>query len=327
MFIDQKQFERLKMLHQALAKGKKMNRKEIGQLYRNTLGVEVSPRTIYHDLEKLRDDYQAPLINENRKWFYTKAFSLYQIFNPEDLEIAQEMMYLMKQFSEFPTLIGLEDIQLKIRDRIDHPSHFSIIQYEQNLGYRGLNWLPELYECIQNKKTIKVIYQDFEKPKRMYLLSPYLLKEYKNRWHLYGYEHTRNRIYNLALDRILLIEDSQIFYRSRKDQDFDFLDEIIGFTYPYVPETSNFVPKETFVLAFDPHRVHYVRTKPWHGSQKELGFDANLGRFLLEFNLRPNREWLAQILEFGPDVEVIKPYSYRTMIKEILENWVAMYNS
>ncbi len=318
------QFDRLQILHNLLAKGKPVTKADIEKSYRDN-NIEISKKTIYNDLSDLKDLHGAPLENKSRKHYYTKDFSLLNRFSVKDSLLASDAMVLMQQFSEFPAFKGLEDIWLKLKERLPKVSQKQIVQFEQNDEYVGLKRLSELYEAIKNQTTLKIKYQDFDKELRDYSISPYILKEYHNRWHIYGYEHKKEKIYNLALDRILAIDKSALPFRQQKPNDLAFLNDIIGFTYLYNHRTNTYAELEVVKIKVEAKRANYIRTKPLHHSQQEVESESTEIHKVFTYQLRLNNELIAKLLEFGKDLEVIEPKHLRDQMIEQIKEMGAKY--
>lgn len=316
------QFKRLEVLHNLLVKGNPVGWIEIQNSYSHH-GITVTKKTIFNDLLNLKENFKAPLKSEKRKHSYEKSFSFLSIFNVKDTIMANELQTLLQQFAEFPAFDGLEDIWLKLKERIPNAPKEQIIQFESNSDYSGLKRINQLYEAIKNKECIKIKYQDFGKELREYTISPYLLKEYHNRWHIYGYEHKKEKIYNLALDRIVSITKSEFMYKKAKAKDLAFLNDIIGFTYLYNHRTDTYAQLETVKIKVESKRANYIKTKPLHHSQQETESTENYTIF--EYHLRINNELIAKILEFGKDAEVIEPASLREKIVEHIREMAEGY--
>ncbi len=61
------------------------------------------------------------------------------------------------------------------------------------------------------------------------ILCPYLLKEFRNRWFVFGSRATNLVLFNLALDRIVSIEPVDIPFRDNPNFDPEhFFDDVIG---------------------------------------------------------------------------------------------------
>ena len=89
---------------------------------------------------------------------------------------------------------------------------------------------------------------------------------------------------------------------------------MIGVTIPDVPA-------EHVLLKFSPSRFPYVHSKPLHHSQKLK--DKENG--IIEITVKPNRELMALLLEFGDDVEVLQPKHLRQEIQEKIKKMQQLY--
>lgn len=318
---------RLIVLHNLLAKRRKVGWRDIQNHYANLDIDNRSRRTIYNDLTRLKDQ-GAPIETVSRGvFFYAKPFSYPGVINPEEHALVEEVSHVLHQLAVLPPVAGMEGTFIKIRERLraaEEPIQF--VDFEQNEQYVGIQWLRFLYDGIRQRTPLKITYQDFGKPARTYSMSPYLLKEYRNRWHLYGFEHTRGRIYNLALDRIQALDTSDFVFRDKKPSDLHFLNDILGFTFTYSAETASYAPVETIQIAFRQSRAAYLETKPLHGSQQKVDSTSMPeGWVVYSYKLRQNRELVAAILEYGQDALVLAPDSLKEKIKAHVRGMSALY--
>ena len=144
-------------------------------------------------------------------------------------------------------------------------------------------------------------------------LSPYHIKQYNNRWFLLA-GNENGCIVNVALDRIVAIEPSIAKYQPT-DIDFEeYFDDVIGVTIPDVPA-------EHVLLKFSPSRFPYVHSKPLHHSQKVKDKESGI----IEITVKPNRELMALLLEFGDDVEVLQPEHLRQEVQEKIQRMQQLY--
>lgn len=322
------QFDRLEILHGLLIKRERIKWTDIQKSYLLN-EINVSRKTIFNDLRSLKEDYHAPIQSEKGKYYYSESYSYLDRFSVKDYILAEEITTLLNQFAEFPAFKGLEDVWVRLTERIQNPtiSKECIVQFEQNEDYRGLKRINQLYEAIKNNVSLKIKYQDFEREIVEYSISPYLLKEYHNRWHIYGYEHKKEKIYNLALDRIEVIENSVFPYRLPKKDDLSFLDGIVGFTYLYDYRTGTYAELETVKIRVASKRANYIRTKPLHTSQQELIKESTEQFKVFCYYLRFNNELLAKLLEFGKDLEVIEPPHLREKVIEQISGMITLYGA
>lgn len=132
------------------------------------------------------------------------------------------------------------------------------------------------------------------------------MKQYNNRWFLFGLDDGKHRITTVALDRIVLMKPiDTIRFIPNKAIDFDhYFDDVIGVT---IPSGTNPVDIR---LRFTKSRFLYVISKPLHPSQQVIDDDD----CIVEIKVKPNFELEQQILAFGPDVEVLSPEPFRRQI-------------
>ena len=70
-----------------------------------------------------------------------------------------------------------------------------------------------IFDAIICKQALKITYQPFNKPdKTEIIFSPYLLKEFRNRWFVFGKINEYSTITVLGLDRIKKIGNSNVIY-------------------------------------------------------------------------------------------------------------------
>lgn len=99
-----------------------------------------------------------------------------------------------------------------------------------------------------------------------YTVHPYYLKQYNNRWFLFGItEQDKNNLINLPLDRIGSIEVVDIPYIPNTKFNFEeYFEDVVGVSVPREGEP------EKVVLKFDKRQYPYIITKPLHPSQAIL---------------------------------------------------------
>ena len=88
-------------------------------------------------------------------------------------------------------------------------------------------------------------------------IHPYHLKQYNNRWFLFGWEESKNYsgITNLALDRIINISETIEDIIPNEVNWADYFDEMIGVSRPINKDTVE------VKLRFSVKRLPYVITK------------------------------------------------------------------
>lgn len=198
----------------------------------------VSLRTVQADLQIMRSDklgYNAPIEVYDGK-YYRYADPNYSIFDmplsENDYEIMKEAVEMLKQLEDFDHFSEMADVVGRLQDKlsISKSNRKPIIHFDSMPNLKGLELLNPLYNYIANKQTLRIMYQSFNaKEANEYILYPYLLKEYRNRWFLFGSVKKDLVLYNLALDRMLSIEPIEEPFRENPKFDSEkFFDDVIG---------------------------------------------------------------------------------------------------
>jgi len=281
----------------------------------------VSKRQIYHDLNFIQYYYSAEIekIIENRRTYYRYKDPNFSIFTnlltESDLIKIKEAIDVLSQFKGLPQFNWLHQViaSLECRFNIKPSNKKKVIDFYQISDLKGLKYIQPLYNAIINENVLEVTYKSFQdiKAKKFYF-HPYYLKEYNNRWFVFGHnENTNISTWNLALDRIVSLK-----YSNKKYKHFDFdwekyFSDIIGVTH-----FENERPQK-IVLAFNEISAPYVETKPLHSSQIQK---IENGKLIIEIFVAINYELIQNILFYGKNVEVLSPESLRQAIKnELLE--------
>jgi len=182
----------------------------------------------------------------------------------------------------------------------------NVVAFEQNEQLKGLEYLSEVIDAAVNHTPLIIYYRTYKGKEITSTLHPYHVKQYNNRWFLFGYEEETGKIANKALDRIQRISLANVPFKANTTIDFGhFFDDIVGVSIPY-----DDVGKETVILRFTPARFPYVTSKPIHKSQVVIDEED----CTVSLEVKPTRELEQQILSFGSDVEVISPEAFRTQI-------------
>jgi predicted DNA-binding transcriptional regulator YafY len=182
-----------------------------------------------------------------------------------------------------------------------------IISFETNEFLKGVEFISPLFNAILYNQTLKISYQSFNSyMPQIIIFHPYHLKQYNNRWFLFGKNKDYENLTNLALDRINSIENSKEAYIPNTSFDFDeYFEDFIGVT------KSGDVPIKIILFAKQ-KVVPYIKTKPLHGSQKKIK-DCKDG-FTFSIEVIPNFELEKLILSFGEDLIVNSPDDFKTKI-------------
>lgn len=194
---------------------------------------------------------------------------------------------------------------------------------------RNIELLPYLYDFIKNKQVIAFDYKPYNEELQHLVFHPHFLKEYNGRWHLYG--HAVDRApeigYDVALDRIeskiqevrkvKYIPAPKLYYKK-------YFEKRVG-----VSKRGDDTRVHVRVRAYSINVFKLIETKKLHWSQEVLlpygeKEDGTYGEFALE--LSPNIEFVAQILQKGPDLEIMEPKSLRDELAHKTAKMAELYS-
>lgn len=291
----------------------------------------VSRRTVQTDIELMRSGklgYEAPIVVVERK-YYAYSDSTFTITNipitPQDMSVLSEAAALLKQFTGLKMSDDLMEMIAKLEDKVyaqrtrSHP----LVEFERNDNLRGLHWIEGVRRCMMDRKCFQVTYKSFRaRSASTYPFSPYLLKEYRNRWFVLGRAHVKQAVLlTLALDRIENIEEMEQgaeLFIPNTDVDLDtFFKDVVGVTRSLKCRPVHVVFKA------DRKNAPYLKTKPMHSSQRIIEEDEDGTTFSIDVIL--NFELEREFLGFGSSVEVLAPRVLRNRIRRVVTEASLMY--
>ena len=283
----------------------------------------VSRRTVQLDLQNMRSSrfgYEAPIEVYDRKYYrYSdRDYSIHKIeVNSSDLLAMNNAIQILKQFKDFSMFKDMNGVIQKLEDSVHSAGQKSVIHLDKNEQLTGLEFIDPLYQAIINRQALRILYQSFKAREANYLtVHPQLLKEYNNRWFLICWH--KNRMFNLALDRIKEVEtDLKTEYKYRDFDADSYFADVVGVT---VVESQR--PQEV-VFKVDHSNAPYVKTKPIHHSQQVLSEENDGITFSIRVQLNPELERV--ILGMGSSLTLISPARLRTRILENLKTAVGNY--
>ena len=290
----------------------------------------VSRRTIQADIQLMRSDklgYNAPIVVKNRK-YYTYDDPNYSItnipLNDDDIQTLNSAMEVLRHFQIFAQFSTAEDVINKLEEHfsVSVKRHAPIIHLETNNDLKGLNLVSQLYRAIERRQALTIVYRTFRTRRdNEMIVSPYLLKEYRNRWFLLcRYAKHPKDVQILALDRIVnIISNKKLKYYENTLFDVEhFFDDVIGVT-KNVGQSS-----ELIRLLFDANQAPYVLTKPLHSSQQLVRNNPD-GSIEITIRVVLNRELERVILGFADHVKVLSPKILQHNIMKRLQLANMMY--
>lgn len=286
----------------------------------------VKRRTVFSDIAFMESPqgWDAPIKRHynGKRCYYRYEDPNFSInkkdFSEAELDKLDEALVMLNRFKGVDGFDWIEDFVANFEDKLGRKKNATpVIGYEKNQYLKGLENLSVIYNHIVNRQVIKITYQHFTKGEMVFFMHPYYLKQYNNRWFLFGItEQDKNALTNLPLDRIAQIEPVRIEYIPNASFDFEeYFDDVVGVSVPRSGEPQK------VVLKFGEKRWPYVVTKPIHPSQKEIDRDNRI--IELEVFLTPELESI--ILSYGSQVEVMEPADLRDSISKQITSLAERY--
>lgn len=280
---------------------------------------KVGKRSLYDDLKYLQEEKNAPIIKcwEGQRVYYKYEDATYSILNlpisEEEIIKLKDAIKMLREVNDFNLLDDVDMIVEKLEHTIatNVPENRSMIQFEKHTYADGAEYIDDIFSAIKEKNVLKIVYQPFGAPEpQEWVIHPYLLKEYRNRWFLICRRDGTQKVSNLALDRIKKIKNSSIPFVENDLFDADtFYAYLIGVTFP---EGEN---AQDILLKVTGRQVNYVKTKPIHKSQ-EIVEEPDGNTLIIRLKLINNYELQSVLLSYTPDIEVLQPISLRDQLKE-----------
>lgn len=282
----------------------------------------ISESMVNKDFGAMKKIYSAPIAycKTNRGYHYTEPeFSIREFpLTHEEIDALDFSTALLQQlkgtrmFEQFEGAINKVIEGYRISKILGRPEQ-SIIQVEAPVICGGTQWLETILKAIVNKQAIAIHYQPFGQEERVHPFSPYLLKEYRNRWYVVGHSQRREQVIVIALDRINRLAATTCAYVS--DDNFNpetYFQHSVGIT-----QLHGATP-QTVVLSFSPFQASYILSQPLHHSQQVVA--QNDQEVVVQLHIYLTSELVMAVLGFGKEVRVLEPESLRQQVIDTARN-------
>ncbi|WP_299061716.1 WYL domain-containing protein [uncultured Polaribacter sp.] len=289
----------------------------------------IKKRQLYDDIKFMESEqgWSIPLekVKDGRRAFYRYEEAFFSInnqpLNDAEAEQLKSAMLVLTRFKGMPQFEWVQELIPKLDKTFNlyTDSNQEIISFDNNKFLIGTEFITPLFKAIQNKQTLLIDYKSFKsKVAQNIIFHPYHLKQYNNRWFLFGKHNDYNNLINLALDRIQSIEQSSENFDESQLVNFEeYFDDFIGVTKPNEGQLI------TIVLRASNQLAPYIKTKPLHGSQKKIKESTDFYTFSIE--VIPNYELEKLILSHGEDLKIVKPLDFQQKIKYRIKKQLQNY--
>ena len=184
----------------------------------------------------------------------------------------------------------------------------------------GEQFLAPIIEALRDKHAIQMTYQGFDKTHpSTFVVEPYCLKMFKQRWYLLAYSPVKDKTLVYALDRMHEVEITKQKYELPNDFDAEFY-----FRNTYGVSFAEEQPEEV-KISISAGQANYLRTLPLHPSQKEE--ERNEEYSVFSYYVVPTFEFCQELYQYGSDVEVLAPEKLRQEFARDAAKTNKMYNA
>ena len=267
-------------------------------------------RTVVEDIKYFKKFYQAPVkkhkIGKRTVWYYDDAnFSVNEIpVELDELLSLQKAVDIIAAMKTFSVSKSLQEIVLKLKHErsLNDAATGSFIQFETNENTEGYKYFDPIYEAIKDEAVLKITYQSFvADEQREFIIHPYLLKEYRNRWYVVCLIDGKKEITTFALDRIIKIKNSSKPFKPNTHFDPEkYFQHVIGIYRK--PDDKPVIIK----MKVAPLQGAYFKTQPLHHTQNAIKTFKD-GSVLMQYNLIINLELKQLLLSYAGSINIIEP--------------------
>ena len=283
-------------------------------LERDEYDVQVVKRTIEKDLVAMQcAPFSAPIdtIKKDGRNIVRYSNSSFSIFNEELSNEERNLLHeVLSTLGQFEGLAHFEWLE-KFKIGLDFEERRQIISFSNNPYLKNSNLLGTLFDNISNEVVIRLSYHTFSNPTiRSIVFHPYLLKQYNNRWFLFGAADSDKAILTFPLDRMDKVEPLPEKKYEKCSQDLsERFEDIIGVTL-YKDH-----PVEHILCWVNDASKGYIDTKPFHGSYTPIKGEAEQklhsdypqlqGGLFFTLDCIYNKELIRELCSYGEELIVL----------------------
>lgn len=283
--------------------------------------ASISRRQLFKDMDFMRSEagFRAPVVSlkQGKKTYYRYSDRNYSLamqqINPVEADLLKTTLDMLGRFTGLPQFDFVQELALKLKKSFQLDDLEECIFFDQNEYLKNLHLLGDLLKFIQKKCVLKVHYRSFNQDSEEdFLIHPYFLKQYNKRWFLFGQRTGFPNWTNLALDRVITVDNAEgVTFIPPIETHNSYFEDLVGVSKPSAAKC------EFVKIKVNKSLWPYVDSKPLHPSQTVVGRSDTHTTVQLE--IIPNYEFYAQVLGFGPAVEILEPSEVREVICQKLE--------
>ncbi|MFM2232361.1 MAG: hypothetical protein RJB31_1062 [Bacteroidota bacterium] len=287
----------------------------------------VTDRTVRNDLQNIQNEYPVIIIENKGKFKYEDPNDSIDKFaiNDEErnvLDVARQTLSILKGT---PFFQQFDDISTRIMGsavlRTFDTDSSNYIQIGEGGIDSGAKWLHIIYKAIIERKALTIKYKPFGGELKNRTISPYLLKEYRNKWYMVAHARelkTEEKTNVFKLFRIDSVQESNEPYIY--DEHFNAASY---FKYSLGVFHSHENQPQLIRLSFSSTLKSLIKENPIHASMKIEKEDDN--GLMVNIYVYNTPELKNMIRSFGSACTVISPDALKVEIQNDLKLALANY--
>lgn len=257
-------------------------------------GIDLSKRTFANWCYAIWDMFGISIVNENRGDYR------YYIDNVEDLRGNGLRSWLFKTFCVSNTLANSQSIKERI-----------LLEYVPS----GQDYLKPIIDAMKENRVLSITYQSYwNNEENDIKMQPYCMKLFKQRWYLVAKpDYAKAKPYIFSLDRILSLRTTDETFRMPEDWSAkDYFKDSFGIF------VDTKVKPQVVKLKVNAGQANYIRDLRLHESQEEI--EQNQEYSIFRYRLRPQFDFIQELLWHGSEVEVLEPIELRNEMTRIIDS-------
>ena len=290
------------------------------------LQIRTTCNTVEKDLKQMRmlvpDGFDAPISYSklHRGYYYSDPdFKIGNLdLTDEDIAGIRESLALVQSIGagriDEKFSHAMQKVLATVAEVYEQPKKKQAAAYLQTMSpppSRGFEHFELFAKACREQIPVSFVHYGYRKRKfTAVVLHPFLIKEFDNKWYLFGYSEKHREVRHFGFDRIfspLLLGKS--FHQIDTQATFDVLAHSYG-VFP-IPDKK----KQRIKLGVSSLATHYFEAYPLHGSQ--VLKKAADGSAILTFELFPTIELSRLILWHGRHVEVLSPKWFHQFTEDL----------
>lgn len=196
-----------------------------------------------------------------------------------------------------------------------------IMETSADRELKNVEMLPDFYAAIKNKMVLSLEYKG-----QQLVFHPQYIKEFNDRWYVFGVKEGDSEICMLPLDRITQAPKPMMkiaYQAAEKGFYTQYFQHLVGVTFHPTPV------EEVCLRAHTAYMFDLIDSKPIHSSQQvKKPFGEYEGKAYGEFVLmvKTNPELIGRILQHGAELEVMSPPRLRASIAKRARQMACLYD-